>query len=148
MHNNTKILFKRVFPEARVPQRGDPKSNSAGYDLYSYEDVYIPPLSRALIKTGISLEIPVGMYGRIAPRSGLANKYGIDVLAGVIDCDYRGEICVILYNTDKDSGYSVGSGERIAQIIFENYNEVEFCETSQLTKSERNEKGFGSSGKK
>lgn len=146
MSNITKISFKKLDKNAQVPRRGNSDSNSAGYDLYSLENFYIPPLTRKSFKTGISLEIPLGMYGRIAPRSGLAVKNGIDVLAGVVDCDYRGEICVVLYNTDKDNGYTILSGERIAQIIFENYNEVEFHEVLELNETKRNQNGFGSSG--
>lgn len=143
-----KIQFKKTSENAKAPQRNPNSPFSAGFDLFALESVDIGPLTRKVIPTGIALEIPIGMYGRIAPRSGLAVKNGIDVLAGVVDCDYRGEICVVLYNTDQYFKYSISAGEKIAQIILENYNDAEFFEVSQLNETSRNENGFGSSGKK
>jgi dUTP pyrophosphatase len=92
------------------------------------------------------MSIPPGYYGRIAPRSGLALKYGIDVLAGVVDAGYRGEICVILYNTDKDNLFHIKTGDRIAQIIIEKYYPMDFVEVEKLDESIRGNSGFGSSG--
>lgn len=139
------IKVKKLHPLAQIPKRSN--STDAGADLYSVENVTIPPLSRSLVHTGISLEIPSqSIYGRIAPRSGLALKNGIDVLAGVVDSGYRGEICVVLYNTDKDRIYEVKEGDRIAQIIFEQYLGLSFSETEDLTDSNRSVNGFGSSG--
>ena len=93
------------------------------------------------------MEIPEGYYGRIAPRSGLAHKNGIDVLAGVVDSSYRGEIRVILYNTDKEETLQVRSGDRIAQMIVERHYNFEFVEVEDLSVTERGEGGFGSTGK-
>lgn len=139
------IKVKKLHPLAQIPKRAN--TTDAGADLYSVEDITIPPLSRALIHTGISLEIPQqAIYGRIAPRSGLALKNGIDVLAGVVDSGYRGEICVVLFNTDKDRSYEIKQGDRIAQIIFEQYLGLSFIETEDLTDSNRLVNGFGSSG--
>lgn len=118
----------------------------AGADLYSIEHASIPPLSRQIIRTGIAIEIPNGMYAKIAPRSGLAVKHGIDILAGIIDSGYRGEICVVLYNTDKDKSFDVLPGDRIAQLIFHKYIHPIFLETQELSSTERSKKGFGSSG--
>jgi len=100
-----------------------------------------------MVKTGLSVEIPEGYYGRIAPRSGLAHKNGIDVLAGVVDSSYRGEIRVILYNTDKEETLQVRSGDRIAQMIVERHYNFEFVEVEDLSVTERGEGGFGSTGK-
>ena len=97
--------IKKLHIHAKVPTRANP--NDAGADLYSIESVVIPPLSRGVVKTGIALEIPVSYYGRVAPRSGLAAKHGIDVLAGVIDSSYRGEIGVVLLNTDSSNSFTV-----------------------------------------
>ena len=100
-----------LSPDAKVPTR---KHGSAGYDLYSTEDLVIPSLGTAKVRLGISIALPENTYGRIAPRSGLALK-GIDVGGGVIDGDYRGEVAVVLFN--HGSTYRVHRGDRIAQLI-------------------------------
>ena len=115
---------------------------SAGYDLYSKEDGSILPNSRKLIDTGIKMEIPVGFYGRIAPRSSLALKYGIDVGGGVIDSDYRGKIKVLLFNHG-DKIYKFDKNDRIAQLIFTKIGDFNF-DINFLNNTERNEGGFGS----
>ena len=91
-----KVELKLLSEAAKTPTKGT--NQAAGYDLYAAQNAEIDPLKRALIKTNISIAIPKGYYGRIAPRSGLAYKNGIDVMAGVIDSDYRGDVGVILYN--------------------------------------------------
>ena len=118
----------------------------AGYDLFSVEDVSLKPLQRKVVKTGIKLSIPAGFYGRIAPRSGLAVKSGIDVLAGVIDSGYHGEIGVVLINTDKFESVNLPKSSRIAQLIFEKFEDINFETVLSLDVSERQEGGFGSSG--
>ena len=137
--------IKLSDPNSQIPTKAT--ANSAGYDLYSCCNIIIYPLERMLVKTGISIEIPEGYYGRIAPRSGLALKNGIDVMAGVIDSDYRGEIGVILYNTDRNFPLHVKTGDRIAQLIIEKYFNFEMVLVDSFTNSERGDKGFGSSGK-
>lgn len=122
-------------------------SNSAGYDLKCCESGNIEPNCRKSISTGIRLEIPKNYYGRVAPRSGLALRNGINVLAGVIDSDYRGEIFVILHNTD-DKPFLYERGDKIAQIIFEKCYDFEFKYVEKFDKiTERGEMGFGSTGK-
>lgn len=138
------IKIKKLNEVARIPVRAN--ETDAGADLCSVESITIPPLSRALIKTGISIEIPKNYYGRIAPRSGLAFKNGIDVLAGVIDSSYRGEVGVILFNTDKDNAFIVNQGDRIAQLIIEAHYNMSFSENDTLTDTERGGGGFGSTG--
>jgi len=138
------INIKKLSDNATIPTQGT--KFAAGYDLYAAEDVTIDCGTRELIKTNISMAITPGYYGRIAPRSGLAYKNGIDVLAGVIDCDYRGDIGVILYNTDKNIDFIVKKGDRIAQIIFEACYAVNFNETNVLDNSVRENSGFGSTG--
>ena len=138
------IEIKKLSENAIIPMQGT--IYAAGYDLYAAEDAVIVCGSRKLIKTNISMSIPVGYYGRIAPRSGLAYKNGIDVLAGVIDSDYRGDIGVILYNTDKNIDFSVKQGDRIAQIIFETCYSATFSQKSMLTDTARQAGGFGSTG--
>lgn len=127
-----------------LPKKSDP--GSAGYDLsYSGLPVILHPNERLALGTNISLEIPDGYYGRIAPRSGLALKNGVDVLAGVVDSSYRGEIKVILINFG-DRPVSFATESRIAQIIFERYYDFEMLEASQLLETIRGAGGFGSSG--
>ena len=137
--------IKLLDPNSQIPTKAT--ANSAGYDLYSCCNIIIYPLERMLVKTGISIEIPEGYYGRIAPRSGLALKNGIDVMAGVIDSDYRGEIGVILYNTDKNIPLHVKTGDRIAQLIIEKHFTFEMTIVDNVSISERADGGFGSTGK-
>ena len=138
------INIKKFSDNATIPTQGT--NFAAGYDLYAAEDATIVCGTRKLVKTNISMAITTGYYGRIAPRSGLAYKNGIDVLAGVIDCDYRGDIGVILYNTDKDIDFIVKKGDRIAQIIFEACYSVNFNETNTLDNTVREDGGFGWTG--
>lgn len=127
---------------AVVPKRGT--DGSAGYDLYSIDDGIILPNKRKMFNIGVKLAIPPDHYGRIAPRSGLAFKNGIDVLAGVLDSDYRDFIKVILLNTD-DKEFIVKKGDRIAQIIFEKISTPIFVK-SELDDTNRGIGGFGSTG--
>jgi len=156
-----KINYSKLYPEAQVPSQAN--CSDAGYDLFSTEYVTLEPFQRKLVSTGICLEIPQGFYGRIAPRSGLACKKGIDVMAGVIDSGYRGEIKVLLINLNFE-GYNLrpstfeamfGSanridikpGDRIAQLIIEKcHTNVKWNEMKTLEDSQRGEGGFGSSG--
>jgi dUTP pyrophosphatase len=138
------IQIKLLSDFAKVPTQATPLA--AGYDLYSAEKVTVPKRGRKLIKTNISLAIPMNYYGRIAPRSGLAYKSGIDVLAGVIDADYRGDIGVILYNTDENSDFEVNVGDKIAQIIIEPCAYVNFFKTDKLNDTKRGEGAYGHTG--
>ena len=138
------INVKKLSENATIPTQGT--SFAAGYDLYAAEDAVVVCGTRKLIKTNISMEITPGYYGRIAPRSGLAYKNGIDVLAGVIDSDYRGDIGVILYNTDKNIDFTVKKGDRIAQIIFEACYTATLNNVDNLDNTLRQAGGFGSTG--
>jgi len=138
------INVKKLSENATIPTQGT--SFAAGYDLYAAEDAVVVCGTRKLIKTNISMEITPGYYGRIAPRSGLAYKNGIDVLAGVIDSDYRGDIGVILYNTDKNIDFTVKKGDRIAQIIFEACYTATLNNVDNLDNTLRQAVGFGSTG--
>lgn len=138
------INVKKLSENATIPTQGT--SFAAGYDLYAAEDAVVVCGTRKLIKTNVSMEITPGYYGRIAPRSGLAYKNGIDVLAGVIDSDYRGDIGVILYNTDKNIDFSVKKGDRIAQIIFEACYTATLNNVDNLDNTLRQAGGFGSTG--
>lgn len=137
------INVVRLNGSAVVPSRSNP--TDAGYDLYSIEPKVIKPGKRQLVKTGISMSIPVNYVGLIWPRSGLAVKHGIDTMAGVIDSGYRGEICVVLQNHGEDD-YVVNTGDRVAQILFQKVECVYFDEVNSLEDSDRGASGFGSSG--
>ena len=140
------IKFNKLDSKARVPFRANP--TDAGADLYSVEDCMIQPLERKVISTGLRIKIPEGYYGRIAPRSGLAVKQGVDVLAGVVDSGYIGEIKVVLLNTDKSNTFFVKEGDKIAQLIIEDHFNFDFVEVVEdLEATDRGDKGFGSSGK-
>lgn len=149
------IEIKKLDEKAIVPTKA--YEYDAGWDLYALEDCVVKAEDRALVKTGISLAIPEGWAGLIWPRSGLSVKNGIDVLAGVIDSSYRGEVMVCLHNTS--SRYSdifdehssndlyIKSGDRIAQILFQQVPDCRMIEVESLTETERNRGGFGSSGR-
>ncbi len=137
------IKIKLLNEAAKIPTQSP---GNAGCDLYASEDVVIPPLERRLVKTGISLEIPAGYYGHIADRSGMAYKNGGTCLAGVIDEGYRGEVGIVLFNSDKEIPINIKAGDRPAQIIFKKYADVNFLRRDELSESNRGEKGYGSSG--
>jgi dUTP pyrophosphatase len=142
------LKVKQLENFYNLKQRGP---GDAGIDLYATEDCIIQPGEQALVKTGISVSFSPDYYLRIAPRSGLAYKNGIDVMAGVIDSSYRGEIGVILRNhsvaTEEDTGaFIINRGDRIAQMIPERISQEHFIFVSELDDSERGEGGFGSTG--
>lgn len=128
---------------AKAPTKGS--GDAAGYDLYSTEEYELKPMERRLFNIRIKMSIPKGYYGRIAPKSGLAFKNGIDVLAGVIDSDYRGEVGVLLVNLSTES-FKISPGYKIAQMIFEQCHDTEFSLSNSLEETQRNEGGFGSTG--
>lgn len=122
---------------------------SAGMDLRAFIEhpIVLRSLNRAIIPTGLYIEIPEGYEAQVRPRSGLAIKNGITVLnsPGTIDADYRGEICVILINLSIEP-FFINSGDRIAQLVFHKYEKVKFVEVEKLNETERDEGGFGHSG--
>lgn len=120
-------------------------TDDAGWDLYASEDYNIKSHERDTVSTGVSLEMPNHFAGLVWPRSGMSVKYGADVLAGVIDSGYRGEIMVCLYNTGEKT-LQVRRGDRIAQIIFQEVPEVGITVTDSLGSSQRGSDGFGSTG--
>ena len=134
---------KKLVPHAIVPTRAEP--GSAGLDLSASEDIIIQAHKWEAVSTGISLSVPRDCYVRIAPRSGLALKKGIDVGAGVVDSSYRGEIKAILYNHG-NTDFEIKRGDRIAQIIFEKIFTNDLVEVDELTFTQRGIGGFGSTG--
>ena len=140
---NTILKFKKLSQNAITPVRGSPCS--AGLDLFSAESKIIGPCDRARIRTDIAVKLPPGTYGRIAPRSGLAANHFIGIGGGVIDPDFIGGIECILFN-HQDTPFVVAKGMRISQLIIEKISYPELLEVDVLEKTERADKGFGSSG--
>ena len=143
-----------LLTNGKMPIKGS--QHSAGYDLFSSENTVVPPRARKCIETGVKLKhLDSGFYIRIAPRSGLAVKKSIDIGAGVVDSDYRGEIKVVLIN-NSDNEFSINIGDKIAQFIVEKYeqntlikcynNEGVEVNSEELSIIERGEGGFGSTG--
>jgi len=137
------INLTRTQPNAVQPTQAH--ASDAGWDLYSCEPKTILPSERATINTGISLAIPNSFVGLIWPRSGMAVKKGIDILAGVIDSGYRGEVKVCLLNTGQVP-VTIDTGDRIAQILFQEVPKFKLVEITDLNETDRNAGGFGSSG--
>ena len=135
------LRFKQLDSKAVLPVRGS--ALAAGLDLCSIEDVALQPKQRAIVPTGLAVAIPPGFYGRVAPRSGLAAKNGLDVLAGVIDSDYRGEIRCVLYNTG-DEVIELPAGSKICQLIVEQIITPEATWVNDLDSTARGAGGFGS----
>ncbi|XP_013186309.2 deoxyuridine 5'-triphosphate nucleotidohydrolase [Amyelois transitella] len=137
------LKFARITENAFTPRKGSEKA--AGLDMKSAYDAVVPARGKALIKTDLQVELPPGCYGRVAPRSGLALKNSIDVGAGVIDEDYRGNIGIVLFN-HSDEDFQVKKGDRIAQLICERIYYPEVEEVKNLNETKRGESGFGSTG--
>jgi dUTP pyrophosphatase len=139
------VKVKKLRPTAQLPAYGS--SEAAGADLHSVESVRVGPGCRALVKTGIAIELPVGYEAQVRPRSGLALKNGITVLntPGTVDSDYRGEVGVILFNSS-NTNFIVAAGDRIAQLVIAPVNQATFREVEKLDDSERGAGGFGSTG--
>jgi dUTP pyrophosphatase len=140
------LRVTRLDPRATLPTRAYP--GDAGLDLYAVEQAVLAPGERASIPTGIAIEIPDGQAGLVLPRSGLAAKHGIAIVnaPGLIDAGYRGELRVLLLNTDRAQPFTVASGDRIAQLVLVQVQTPEVAEVEQLAPSERGGGGFGSSG--
>ena len=140
------VSVKKIDVDAHIPTKAH--KDDAGWDLYSNQNAIVYPGEKTVIKTGIALAIPRGYYGRIAPRSGLAVKNGINVLAGVVDAGYRNEIGVVLINHHMDNQFAIAKGDRIAQIIFERVDPFKLEEVLEFfDNTHRGMGGFGSSGK-
>ncbi|OTB07620.1 hypothetical protein M426DRAFT_317925 [Hypoxylon sp. CI-4A] len=137
------LLIKKLSATAKLPTRGS--AHAAGYDLYASQATTIPKRGKALVETDISIAVPAGTYGRVAPRSGLASKNFIDTGAGVIDADYRGPVKVLLFN-HSDVDFDVKEGDRVAQLVIERIYTPDVVEVEELDASVRGAGGFGSTG--
>lgn len=143
------VRFKRLNDLAKIPTRGS--KFSAGYDLYAATDydIQIPPHSTVKIGTGLAMDIPVGWFGAIFARSGIATKRGLRPAncVGVVDADFRNEVLVALHN-DSNEIMTVQARERIAQLVILPYQDIDFKEVNELSDTERGIGGFGSTGEK
>jgi dUTP pyrophosphatase len=140
------LRVARLDARARLPARAHP--GDAGLDLYAVEPAVLAPGERASIPTGIAVEIPPGHAGLVLPRSGLAARHGISVVnaPGLIDAGYRGEVRVLLLNTDREQAFELAAGDRIAQLVVVAVAISEVDEVTSLTDTVRGAGGFGSSG--
>lgn len=143
----TELAIKRLRADARVPVRA--YAGDAGLDLAACDRVEIPPGGRAVVGTGLAVAIPPGHAGLVVPRSGLAARSGIGKVnaPGLIDAGYRGEIMVILLNTDATSSFVVEPGMRIAQLVVVELPELDVVEVDELPSGTRGVAGLGSSGR-
>jgi dUTP pyrophosphatase len=138
-----RLRFKKLHAEAKLPTRGS--AEAAGLDVYAVGRVVLAPGARAAVRTGVAVAIPRGFYGRVAPRSGLAVRHGLDTLSGVIDSDYRGEILCVLVNHG-DEPFEIETGARVAQLIIESIALPEPVWADDLDETRRGAGGFGSTG--
>lgn len=139
-----KLRIKKLQEEAITPGYALP--GDAGMDLYSTEHRAIGPGERAMIETGIAMEIPLGYVGLIWEKSGLAVKHGIQTMGGVIDSGYRGEVVVTVYNASEKT-HTFEKGDKVGQILIQKIEGPEIEVVEELSDSERGEDGFGSTGK-
>jgi dUTP pyrophosphatase len=138
------IYIQRLSADLPVPRRES--ESAAGFDLVASEDATLAPGERAVIPTGFAWEIPEGCVGRVSPRSGLAVRHGVDVLAGVVDSDYRGEVKVVLINHGAEN-FTVNRGDRIAQMLIQYLHPSPPLKiVDDLTPTKRGEGGFGHTG--
>jgi dUTP pyrophosphatase len=139
------IAVRRLRPDAVIPEQA--YKGDAGVDLAACERVTLEPGERAVVPTGLAVEIPVGYAGFVQPRSGLAARHGIGIVnsPGLIDSGYRGEISVVLLNTDPRAAFEVEPGMRIAQLVIAPVASVRLVEVDELVSSDRGIQGFGSS---
>jgi len=140
------LRVRRLDPAARLPARAHP--DDAGYDLHALEGATLGPGERAKVRTGIAIELPAGHAGWVLARSGLAARHGIALVnaPGLIDAGYRGEIAVLLLNTDRLEPFVVAPGDRIAQLVVAAVAAPEVVEVEELDETTRGVGGFGSTG--
>ena len=138
------IRVKKLSDTATIPTRGS--QVAAGWDLYASQQTVVPARGKAIIATDIAIAVPVGYYGRVAPRSGMAWKKHTDIGAGVIDADYRGPVGVVMFN-HADEDLLVEVGDRVAQLVIEQISMAPLTEVESLDDTERGEGGYGSTGR-
>ena len=141
------LRFRRLRPEARPPAAAH--AGDAGYDLHAAETAWLGPGDRASVGTGLAVAIPQGLAGLVLPRSGLAARHGIALVnaPGLIDSGYRGELRVLLLNTDRLDPFEVAVGDRIAQLVLVRFEAPPVEEAEELDETARGGGGFGSTGR-
>jgi dUTP pyrophosphatase len=141
------LPVRRLDPELPLPDYAHP--GDAGADLRAAEEVVLAPGGRATVGTGLAVAVPDGYAAFVHPRSGLASRHGITVVnaPGTIDAGYRGEVRVVLLNTDRAEPFTVRRGDRIAQLVVQPVSRARFVEVAELPPSPRGEGGFGSTGR-
>jgi len=141
------LPVRRLHPDLPLPAYAHP--GDAGADLCAAEDVVLPPGGRATVGTGLAVAVPDGHAAFVHPRSGLAARHGITVVnaPGTVDAGYRGEVRVVLFNTDRHEPFTVRRGERIAQLVVQPVTTVRFIDVEELPPTPRGEGGFGSTGR-
>jgi dUTP pyrophosphatase len=141
------LPVRRLDPDLPLPAYAHP--GDAGADLCAAEEVVLPPGARATVGTGVALAVPDGYAAFVHPRSGLASRHGITVVnaPGTIDAGYRGEVKVVLLNTDREEPFTVHRGDRVAQLVVQPVARARFLEVAELPPSSRGAGGFGSSGR-
>ena len=142
------LRVRRLDPDAQLPTRA--YEGDAGYDLRALEAATLGPGERASVRTGVAIELPAGHAGLVLPRSGLAARHGIAIVnaPGLIDQGYRGEVRVLLLNTDRHEAFEIEPGDRIAQLVLVRVETPDVVEVDELAPSERAAGGFGSSGRR
>ncbi len=142
-----KLPIRRLDPRAVLPVRAHP--DDAGLDLCALEGLTIAPGDRAQVRTGLAIELPTGHAGLVLPRSGLAARHGIALVnaPGLIDSGYRGELQVLLLNTDRETPFEIAAGDRVAQLVVTPVALPEPVEAQELAEAVRGEGGFGSTGR-
>jgi dUTP pyrophosphatase len=140
------VAVRRLRDDAVLPTRA--YAGDAGFDLVACDSVVLGPGERAVVPTGLAVEIPEGYAAFVQPRSGLAARHGITIVnsPGLVDSGYRGEVLVVLRNTDSEERFTVEPGMRIAQLVVLQVPEVALTEVDALTESDRGARGYGSSG--
>ena len=141
------LRFARLEPHARAPVQAHP--GDAGYDLFAAEAASLGPGERASVGTGIAIAVPDGCAGLVLPRSGLAARHGITLpnAPGLIDAGYRGELRVLMLNTDREASFEVAVGDRTAQLVLVRLEPVQIEEADALEETARGDGGFGSTGR-
>jgi dUTP pyrophosphatase len=141
-----RLAVHLLDPAATLPTRAH--GDDAGFDLYAVEDATLAPGERVAVRTGVALEVPERHAGLVLPRSGLAARHGIALVnaPGLIDAGYRGEVRVLLLNTDRSESFAISAGDRIAQLVITRIEAPDIVEVQELAVSERGERGFGSTG--
>jgi dUTP pyrophosphatase len=141
------LPVRRLDPELPLPDYAHP--GDAGADLRAADEVVLPPGGRATVGTGLAVAVPDGYAAFVHPRSGLASRHGITVVnaPGTVDAGYRGEVRVVLLNTDPTEPFTVRCGDRIAQLVVQPVTQVRFLDVTELPPTPRGEGGFGSTGR-